>query len=465
MEAYPEGQGLAGDMLQEGGYYDEGPAGDDWNRHERDSQRRSRSRSRSPRSRSPRHRSPRDDRGRRSSERDGRRPRDSRGHGPSDRRGRNFASRDCRVYVTNIPYELKWQELKDIMRKVGDVQYVEMISDNRGQPRGTAVVEFTRADDASTAVKELDDYEVLGRKLKVREDRVDDDKYERQLRQHKENEQVRKQQSSMSNLIGGGANASFLNSKNSDPINSTVFVSNLDYKVTWQKIKDVFRRAGNVLRVDIAEDNEKKSKGFGVVVFETPAEALQAISMFNGYTFGDRAIVARLDRDSALSKVLGTSGGNTQGALGLGVGGQSGGNQQQTNALALLQLQSLAALSALASGALGNLGGSGSGGSGFSGGAAGLGNQGLEALSSTGLGALQGLGGLSSLLGNIGASMGGASLGHGSAYGGGSLSGSSSFGGFGNSGANDEKISSGSRRDDSGRDDSGRQIFVRNVSI
>ena len=31
------------------------------------------------------------------------------------------------------------------------------------------VVEFTREDDAAQAIKELDDYEILGRKLKVRE--------------------------------------------------------------------------------------------------------------------------------------------------------------------------------------------------------------------------------------------------------------------------------------------------------
>lgn len=31
------------------------------------------------------------------------------------------------------------------------------------------------------------------------------------------------------------------------------------------------------MRVDIAEDNEKKSKGFGTVVFEAPGEALQAV--------------------------------------------------------------------------------------------------------------------------------------------------------------------------------------------
>ena len=41
--------------------------------------------------------------------------------------------------------------------------------------------------------------------------------------------------------------------------------------------------AGNVVRVDIAEDNEKKSKGFGTVIFDTPAEALQAVCILSIY--------------------------------------------------------------------------------------------------------------------------------------------------------------------------------------
>lgn len=71
------------------------------------------------------------------------------------------------------------------------------------------------------------------------------------------------------------------------------------------------------------------------------------------------------DRDSALSKLMGPSGGAGQGAVGLGPASQGPGAPQQTNALALLQLQSLAALSALASGALGNLGNAGNAGGGM----------------------------------------------------------------------------------------------------
>merc|ERR1719334_2528353 len=77
-----------------------------------------------------------------------------------------------------------------------------------------------------------------------------------------------------------------LNSKGGDPMNSSVFISNLDYDVSWQKLKDMFRRAGNCIRCDIAQDDDKRSKGFGTVQFETPFEALSAIALFNGMELG-----------------------------------------------------------------------------------------------------------------------------------------------------------------------------------
>lgn len=51
----------------------------------------------------------------------------------------------------------------------------------------------------------------------------------------------------------------------------------LEYNVTWKKLKDVFKLAGNVLHVEIKKNKEGKSKGIGVVEFEHPMEAVQAI--------------------------------------------------------------------------------------------------------------------------------------------------------------------------------------------
>ena len=46
----------------------------------------------------------------------------------------------------------------------------------------------------------------------------------------------------------------------------------LDYSVTWQKLKDVFKVAGRIVNVEIQTDGEGRSRGCAVVQFEEPTE-------------------------------------------------------------------------------------------------------------------------------------------------------------------------------------------------
>ncbi|KAM6369358.1 heterogeneous nuclear ribonucleoprotein M isoform 11-T14 [Pluvialis apricaria] len=78
-------------------------------------------------------------------------------------------------------------------------------------------------------------------------------------------------------------------------LGSTVFVANLDYKVGWKKLKEVFSMAGVVVRADILEDKDGKSRGIGTVTFEQAIEAVQAISMFNGQLLYDRPMHVKMD--------------------------------------------------------------------------------------------------------------------------------------------------------------------------
>lgn len=64
----------------------------------------------------------------------------------------------------------------------------------------------------------------------------------------------------------------------------------LDYKITWKKLKDVFRLAGNVTRAEIKEDKDGKSRGMGTVTFETPFEAVQAVCILLYITLGIKSI-------------------------------------------------------------------------------------------------------------------------------------------------------------------------------
>lgn len=70
----------------------------------------------------------------------------------------------------------------------------------------------------------------------------------------------------------------------------------MDYKVDSKKLKQVFKLAGKVLSVDLSLDKEGNSRGFAVVEYDHPVEAVQAISMFDRQLLYDRRMTVRLDR-------------------------------------------------------------------------------------------------------------------------------------------------------------------------
>lgn len=70
----------------------------------------------------------------------------------------------------------------------------------------------------------------------------------------------------------------------------------MDYKVDAKKLKQVFKLAGKVFSVDLSLDKDGNSRGFAVVEFEHPVEAVQSISMFDRQTLFDRRMTVRLDR-------------------------------------------------------------------------------------------------------------------------------------------------------------------------
>ena len=83
-----------------------------------------------------------------------------------------FASGGKRVFVGNLSYNTSWQDLKDAMREAGEVAFAEVLVDAAsGRSRGCGVVEFARAEDAENAIATLQEAEIGGRPVFVREDR------------------------------------------------------------------------------------------------------------------------------------------------------------------------------------------------------------------------------------------------------------------------------------------------------
>lgn len=86
----------------------------------------------------------------------------------NDRSGRKASDR--RIYVSNIPYDFRWQDLKDLFRnEVGKVAHVELFTDENDKPRGCGIVEFEDSDSVKIAVDKMHRYDIKGRKLVVKE--------------------------------------------------------------------------------------------------------------------------------------------------------------------------------------------------------------------------------------------------------------------------------------------------------
>ncbi|PIO65024.1 hypothetical protein TELCIR_13326 [Teladorsagia circumcincta] len=83
-----------------------------------------------------------------------------------DRRSGAGSMGERMVFITNLAYEVRWVELKDILREHGgEVVFVELLEDRNGHPKGNAIAEFKTKEAAAKCIKNLDGFEIRKRKI------------------------------------------------------------------------------------------------------------------------------------------------------------------------------------------------------------------------------------------------------------------------------------------------------------
>lgn len=72
------------------------------------------------------------------------------------------------VFVGNIPYGLSEEQITDIFSRAGKVLNFRLVYDREtGKPKGFGFAEYPDNDSAASAVRNLNDTEIMGRKLRV----------------------------------------------------------------------------------------------------------------------------------------------------------------------------------------------------------------------------------------------------------------------------------------------------------
>jgi hypothetical protein len=76
-----------------------------------------------------------------------------------------------RVYVHNLPWQITNPELAALMEQAGTVESAEVLRFSNGRSKGCAIVKYASVTEAMQAIAMLNNVEVQGRELLVREDR------------------------------------------------------------------------------------------------------------------------------------------------------------------------------------------------------------------------------------------------------------------------------------------------------
>ena len=110
-----------------------------------------------------------------------------------------------------------------------------------------------------------------------------------------------------------------------------LYVGNLPYSIGEAELQELFSKAGNVETVRVMRDMATgRARGFAFVEMATDEEAQKAVSEFNEYELGGRALAVNEARPKPEHSGGGFGGGGGgRGKGGSGGGGGGGGNRRR----------------------------------------------------------------------------------------------------------------------------------------
>eukprot|EP01034_Spumella_vulgaris_P036240 gene36240-44703_t len=214
----------------------------------------------------------------------------------TDGNGRNSYAANCKVYVGNLAWDVSWQDLKDHMRTAGGrvvTADVAMESGDNNRSKGFGLVTFASAPEAEEAITRLNDSDLKGRKIFVREDREGGAIHHQDNNRHHNDAEhrgrgVHQQQHQQQEVV-------------EDVPSATVYVGNLAWDVAGQDLEEHMKRGGGqVVKAEVLREGESgRSKGCALVEFGSVDEASHAISVLNETELNGRKIFVRFDREQA----------------------------------------------------------------------------------------------------------------------------------------------------------------------
>ena len=192
------------------------------------------------------------------------------------------------IYIKNIPDKINESEIKDLFKKFGEITWSKVLSDNSG--RKFAIIVFSSTESASKAKEEMNDKKIDNNEIGLYVDLL-----------QKKSERKRFLISKIGDIN---------NKLNQEFKNCNLYIKNLPYDLTDDKLREIFSKYGEIKSVKISKftlvtkikDELKEieqSRGFGYVCYTNPESATKAIEDLNeknlpGYENAKRPVIISL---------------------------------------------------------------------------------------------------------------------------------------------------------------------------
>ncbi|KAK8236761.1 hypothetical protein HDK77DRAFT_378671 [Phyllosticta capitalensis] len=195
------------------------------------------------------------------------------------------------LYVSNLPYNVGWQDLKDLFRQAahtGSVIRADVHQTADGRMKGSGIVVFETPEDARNAIQQFNGYDWQGRALEVKEDRFAGPPgfgfgggmgYDAAVPAGPPNPFT-------DYATAGGERSNLIYAVPAFPANCV----QLPWSTSNEDLVELFTTIGKVERAEIQYEPNGRSRGTGVVEFDSPENAETAISKFTGYQYGGRPL-------------------------------------------------------------------------------------------------------------------------------------------------------------------------------
>ncbi|CAF9907212.1 MAG: hypothetical protein ALECFALPRED_003272 [Alectoria fallacina] len=234
------------------------------------------------------------------------------------------------IFINNLPYTVGWQDLKDLFRQAaqqGAVIRADVHLGPDGRPKGSGIVAFENAEDARNAINQFNGYDWQGRMLEVREDKFAGPPGGGYQGRGGFGGGIGRggfrggfgggrggfgggyggrggyggggyggpPAGSFNDAAAPGAAAAAPNAftdyaTSGGEMSELIYVRNLPWSTSNEDLVELFTTIGKVERAEIQYEPNGRSRGTGVVQFDSPENAETAISKFTGYQYGGRPL-------------------------------------------------------------------------------------------------------------------------------------------------------------------------------